>query len=143
MWQPPIMAQRAQLHLVVPLVERQYALIEHLRARHPKFTTVAQLAGLVGVSPRTVERDAARLREAGVPLEVVTGARGGYRVAAREQSRSVTLTPGEVSALLAALVAVGPFTSGVAQSAFGKLVTALEPPQDPREGRHSPDGVRS
>lgn len=127
MCQPPGMAQRAQLHLVVPLVERQYAVIEHLRARHPKFTTVAQLADLIGVSPRTIERDTARLREAGIPLEVVTGARGGYRLAAREQSRPVTLTPGEISALLAAVVAVGPFTSGVAQSAFQKLVAALEP----------------
>lgn len=50
-----------QLHLLVPLVERQHAVIEHLRARHPKLTTVRQLAGLVGVSPRTIERDTARL----------------------------------------------------------------------------------
>ncbi|WP_226366944.1 YafY family protein [Pseudonocardia sp. ICBG162] len=130
------MQPRVQLHQVVPLVERQYAVIEHLRARHPKYTTVAQLADLVGVSPRTIERDAARLRAAGVPLDVVTGARGGYRVASREHDRSVSLTPGEVSALLAALVAVGPFTAGVAQSAFVKLIAALEVP--PNQDRTPP-----
>lgn len=136
------MSQKVQLHLVVPLVERQYALIEHLRARHPKLTTVGQLADLIGVSPRTIERDAARLRAAGVPLEVVTGARGGYRVASREQDRSVSLTPGEVSALLAALVAVGPSTSGVTQSVFAKLIDALQVPREHGERRHSSDGVQ-
>lgn len=134
--EPCSMQPRVQLHQVVPLVERQYAVIEHLRARHPKYTTVAQLADLVGVSPRTIERDAARLRAAGVPLDVVTGARGGYRVASREHDRSVSLTPGEVSALLAALVAVGPFTAGVAQSAFAKLIAALEVP--PNQDRTPP-----
>jgi predicted DNA-binding transcriptional regulator YafY len=124
------MSRTVQLYQLVPLVERQHAVIEHLRARHPKLTTVRQLAGLVGVSPRTIERDAARLRAAGIPLEVVTGVRGGYRIAARDQECQVLLSPGEVSALLAALVAVGPFSSATAQSAFAKLTDALAPVGD-------------
>ncbi|MFJ9686053.1 helix-turn-helix transcriptional regulator [Streptomyces bacillaris] len=121
------MSRAVQLHQVLPLVERQHAIIEHLRARHPKLTTVRQLAEFVGVSPRTIERDAARLREAGIPLEVVTGLRGGYHISARSHDLHVPLSPGEVSALLAALVAVGPFTSASAQSAFSKLTAALAP----------------
>ncbi|MEV8318471.1 hypothetical protein AB0Q95_30370 [Streptomyces sp. NPDC059900] len=86
-----------------------------------------QLADVVGGSPRTIERDAARLRQAGIPLEVVTGLRGGYRISARSHDLHVPLPPGEVSALLAALVAVGPFSSASAQSAFSTLTAALAP----------------
>ncbi len=84
-------ASSIRLHQVVPLVERQHAVIEHLRARHPKFTTVGQLADLVGVSPRTIERDTTRLRQAGIPVEAVTGRRGGYRIAARAEASSCLL----------------------------------------------------
>ncbi|WP_152360826.1 helix-turn-helix transcriptional regulator [Microlunatus speluncae] len=116
-----------RLHQLLPLVERQHAVIEQLRARHPKLTTAAQLAELVGVSSRTIERDTVRLREAGIPLEVVTGAHGGYRIASRDRDCQVRLTPGEVSALLAALVAIGPYSSATAQSVFAKLTVALGP----------------
>jgi predicted DNA-binding transcriptional regulator YafY len=119
-----------RLHQLLPLVERQHAVIEHLRARHPKVTTASQLAELVGVSSRTIERDAARLREAGIPLEVVTGVRGGYRIA-RDRDCQVRLSPGEVSALLAALVSIGPYSSATAQSVFGKLTAALAPDDGP------------
>ena len=114
-----------QAHQVVPLVERQHALIENLRVRDPQVTTARQLAERLGVSTRTVERDIARLRDAGVPLAVTTGPGGGYRLAARGTVPAAAFTAGEVSALLAALVAVGPFTSATAQSAFAKLVDLL------------------
>jgi hypothetical protein len=39
--------------------------------------------------------------------------------------RGLALTPGEVSALVASLVAVGPYTSATAQSALGELLAAL------------------
>jgi predicted DNA-binding transcriptional regulator YafY len=120
-----------RLHQLLPLVERQHAVIEHLRARHPKVTTAGQLAELVGVSSRTIERDAARLRDAGIPLEVITGVRGGYRLAAKDQDCQVRLSPGEVSALLAALVSIGPYSSATAQSVFEKLTAALAPDDDP------------
>ena len=121
------MPEAAYLHQVVPLVERQHAVIEHLRARHPKLTTVRKLAGLVGVSSRTIERDLARLKAAGVPLQVVAGAHGGYRIAGGTDECALSQTPGEVSALIAALVAVGPFTSATALSVFSKLSEALAP----------------
>lgn len=57
-----------RLHQLLPLVERQHAVIEQLRARHPKTTTGARLTGLVGVSECTVQRDVARLRDAGIPI---------------------------------------------------------------------------
>lgn len=132
-----------RLHQLLPLVERQHAVIEQLRARHPKVTTANHLAELVGVSSRTIERDIARLRNAGVPLEVLAGVRGGYRLAAKMRECQVKLSPGEVSALLAALVSIGPYSSATAQSAFGKLTAALAPDDDPPKSRHSLDGIRS
>jgi predicted DNA-binding transcriptional regulator YafY len=116
-----------RLHQLLPLVERQHAVIEHLRARYPKFTTAGQLAELVGVSERTVQRDTARLRDAGIPVEVVTGVRGGYRLPHRDRDVGLVLSPGEVSALLAALVAIGPYSSATARSAFVKLADAMAP----------------
>lgn len=127
-----------RLHQVLPLVERQHSVIEHLRARHPKITTAGQLGALVGVSQRTIHRDVARMREAGIPLEVVTGVRGGYRIAARDRDGRLTLNPGEVSALLASLVAIGPYSSASAQSAFAKPTSALVPAPDEAETPPSP-----
>jgi predicted DNA-binding transcriptional regulator YafY len=39
----------------------------------------------------------------------------------------LTLTPGEASALIASLVAVGPYISASAQTVLGKLLAALAP----------------
>jgi predicted DNA-binding transcriptional regulator YafY len=74
---------------------------------------------------RTVERDLARLTEAGVPVEVRHGPGGGYRLSIRTSLPPLALTPGEVSALIASLVAVGPYVSATAQTALGKLLAAL------------------
>lgn len=76
---------------------------------------------------RTVERDIARLVDAGVPVQVKRGPGGGYRLDTRRRLPPLELTPGEVSALVASLVAVGPYISAAAQSALGKLLTALTP----------------
>jgi len=54
-----------QLHQALPLVERQHALIEELRARTPRYVTGAVLATRTGTTIRTVERDIARLTAAG------------------------------------------------------------------------------
>ncbi|WP_031468848.1 helix-turn-helix transcriptional regulator [Sciscionella sediminilitoris] len=117
----------AQLHQVLPLVERQHALIEYLRIRAPKTTTGKRLAEELGVSTRTVERDVLALRAAGLPLTVRSGPGGGYRIDARAELPPIRFSPGEASALVAALVAVGPFTSATAQSAFAKILEAMEP----------------
>jgi predicted DNA-binding transcriptional regulator YafY len=78
-----------------------------------------------GTSSRTIERDIARLREAGVPIQVARGLGGGYRLDGSDHPEPILFTPGELAALVASLVAVGPYTSATAKSAFAKLIDAL------------------
>jgi predicted DNA-binding transcriptional regulator YafY len=66
-----------------------------------------------------------RLRAAGIPVEVKRGASGGYRLGMLPRVPPLTFGPGEVAALVASLVALGPYTSATAQSALAKLVTAF------------------
>jgi predicted DNA-binding transcriptional regulator YafY len=121
----PASSGAVQVHQVVPLVERQHALIEALRVRAPRAVSGRVLAEDLGVRSRTVERDIARLRDAGVPITVRRGRGGGYSINARSRLEPITLTPGEVSALLSALVAVGPYSSGAAVTVRDKLLAAL------------------
>jgi predicted DNA-binding transcriptional regulator YafY len=101
------------------------ALIEELRARAPRYVTGAVLATRTGTTVRTVERDIARLAAAGVPVQVKRGPGGGYKMNTRRDLPPIALSPGEVAALVASLVAVGPYSSGTARSALGKLLSAL------------------
>jgi predicted DNA-binding transcriptional regulator YafY len=114
-----------QLHQVLPLIERQHALIEELRARAPRYVPGADLALRTGTTVRTVERDIARLLAAGVQVQIRRGPGGGYRIDARRELPPVTFTPGEASALVASLVSVGPYISASAQAALAKLLEAL------------------
>jgi predicted DNA-binding transcriptional regulator YafY len=123
-----------QLHQALPLIERQHALIEELRARAPRFVTGAQLAIRTGTTVRTVERDIARLVAAGVPVHIRRGPGGGYRIDARRELPPVTLTPGEAAALVASLVAVGPYISATAKTALEKLLAALL--EEPGHAQH-------
>jgi predicted DNA-binding transcriptional regulator YafY len=118
-----------QLHQALPLVERQHALIEELRARAPRFVPGRVLATRTGTAVRTIERDITRLLAAGIPVQVRRGPGGGYRIDARREMPPLTLTPGEAAALIASLVAVGPYTSAAAQTALAKLLTALTGPR--------------
>lgn len=122
---PASIAGMAQLHQAVPVVERQHALIEALRVRAPRNTPGRNLASCLGVTVRTVERDIARLTAAGVPIAVVHGPGGGYSIDARSRLAPLTLTPGEAAAIIASLVAVGPYISASAQSVLAKLLDAL------------------
>lgn len=115
-------------YLVLRRVERQHALIERLRTRAPRTTTGQVLADGLGVAVRTVERDLTRLRAAGVPIAVRGGPGGGYWLDCRAQVPPVPLTPGEIAALIASLVALGPTASATALSAMTKLLDALTPP---------------
>jgi predicted DNA-binding transcriptional regulator YafY len=117
----------AQLHQALPLIERQHALIEELRASAPRFVTGARLAARTGTTVRTVERDIVRLSAAGVPVQVRRGPGGGYSLNIPRQLPPVTLTPGEAAALIASLVAIGPYTSATAHTALQKLLNALAP----------------
>jgi predicted DNA-binding transcriptional regulator YafY len=114
-----------QLHQALPLIERQHALIEELRARAPRYVTGAVLATRTGTTVRTVERDVARLVAAGVPVQVRRGPGGGYRISARRELPPIAFSPGEAAALVASLVAVGPYISATARTALDKLLSAL------------------
>jgi predicted DNA-binding transcriptional regulator YafY len=89
----------------------------HSRHRHVGFRD------LVGERGRQECRNG--LRAAGIPVEVKRGAGGGYRLAVVSRAPPLTFSPGEVAALVASLVALGPYTSATAQSALRKLVTVF------------------
>jgi predicted DNA-binding transcriptional regulator YafY len=116
---------RANPHMAIARVERQHRLIEELRRRAPRLVTGDQLGVDLGVSVRTIERDIAELLEAGIPIEVARGPGGGYSIDARSKLPPLTLTPGEAAAIIAALVAIGPYTSAAARSALTKLIDSF------------------
>lgn len=111
--------------MAIARVERQHRLIEELRRRAPRVVTGDRLGVDLGVSTRTIERDIAELQDAGIPIEVGRGPGGGYAIDARSKLPPLTLTPGEAAAIIAALVAIGPYTSATARTALMKVVAAL------------------
>lgn len=110
---------------VVPRVERQHRLLEELRASGRRVGGEA-LAQALGVNVRTVERDVAELKAAGLKIEVQRGTGGGYRFVCPSGLPPISFTPAEAGGLVSALVAVGPFASAAAQSALLKLLDALD-----------------
>ena len=115
---------RLDKSLVLARVERQHQLIEELRASGRNMTGT-ELATRLGVSRRTIERDAADLVDAGLPLTVRRGAQGGYRFDRGVRVQPITLTPGEAAAVVASMVGVGPYRAATAQSALAKIIAAF------------------
>jgi predicted DNA-binding transcriptional regulator YafY len=117
----------SQPHLARLRVERQHRLIEELRRGRGRPATAEALASVLGVDVRTVERDIARLRDAGVPIAARRGPGGGFRLDVPQAVAPVPLSPGEIAALIASVAAVGPYASATARSALTRLIEALPP----------------
>ena len=114
---------------LVNRLERLHALSEFLRRSAPRPVSAATLADRFGVTRRTIERDLAALRSAGVPLYAEHGRTGGQVSLDRSGSAVLTLSSAEVAAILVALAAGGPgmpFTdAGV--TAAERLIDSLGP----------------
>lgn len=118
-------SQSTDPHLTLRRIERQHALIEELRRHRGTPRSGTDLATSLGITVRTVERDVARMRSSGVPIRVLRGPGGGYSFDAPSSTVTLTLEPGEVAALLVALVALGPTATDSANTSMNKLITAL------------------
>ncbi|MET0967319.1 MAG: HTH domain-containing protein [Nakamurella sp.] len=116
-------------YLTLRRVERQQRIVELLGTAGEPMTSGA-LAIQLGAGVRTVERDLARLRDSGVPIETVAGVHGGSRIVANLQPRPLTLTFAETAALISSLTALGPTATGSAESAMQALVSSLSPDRD-------------
>jgi predicted DNA-binding transcriptional regulator YafY len=121
-------AESRDNHLTIRRVERQQRLVELLGAAQ-ELVSSAVLARKLGVGLRTVERDLARLRESGVPIESVPGAHGGSRLPRSGVPDPVPLTFEEIAALIASLTALGPTSTPSSDSAMRALVKAITPPR--------------
>lgn len=90
---------------VMQRLERLFAINDTLRRAAPGRVSAAALAREFGVSSRTIERDLASLRAAGVPLYAERGRTGGQIRLDQIGSVVVSLSPREVTALLVAVTA--------------------------------------
>lgn len=111
--------------------DRLFDLIQHLR--DGRLHKAAELAGLLGVSERTIWRDMATLMASGMPVE---GERGlGYILRAPITLPPMVLTSAEIEAfrLGIRLVAEGadPNLARAARSLAGKIGAVAPAPQDP------------
>lgn len=114
-------------------LERMYAITEVVRRRAPQPVSADALAGEFGVTRRTIERDLASLRSAGVALEPVMGRRGGQSLLPASRQVVMVLSDEEVTALLVAVTAAAgmPFETA-ARTATRRLLDSL--PATTREG---------
>jgi predicted DNA-binding transcriptional regulator YafY len=110
----------------VTRLERLHAITEEIRLRAPRSVSAAWLAEELGVTRRTIERDLATLRAAGLPLLAEPGRRGGQRLHPSAVLPPLNLTDRETTALLVALTIVDgmPYTRA-ARSAVAKLRRGL------------------
>lgn len=110
-------------------LERLYAVAEELRRLSPRTVSASALAHRFEVSRRTIERDLAALRDAGLPMYASTGRAGGYGVLLHDGEILLMFTPQEVTGLLLAVAAAGhaPYVDS-ARTAAARLRDALPAP---------------
>ncbi|MFN3257070.1 MAG: helix-turn-helix transcriptional regulator [Ilumatobacter sp.] len=89
-------------------LERLHALSEAIRRSATRPVSAGALADRFGVTRRTIERDIAALRAAGVPLYAERGRNGGHVSLDTNATAVVALSTSEISALLIAVAAAGP-----------------------------------
>jgi predicted DNA-binding transcriptional regulator YafY len=111
----------------MPRGERLMDLLERLRGADA--SSVDALAAEMGVSPRTIHRDLATLRERGIPVTGEAGPGGGVRLEGERGVTAVHLTIAEVvtlwlSARLSQAASDLPW-NGAADSALRKLLASL------------------
>ena len=130
-------ASSRESHLALRRVERQQALIERLHAARGERVQLAELAGQLGVSVRTVARDVERLGLSGVPLEAHRGRGGGVSLPHTVAISPVAFDLPELAALMSSLAVLGPTVSESAGSAMRKLADALnsDGQTDEKDGR--------
>jgi predicted DNA-binding transcriptional regulator YafY len=96
-----------------------------------RFWPGAELAGRLGVSPRTLRRDVARLRELGYPVQAQRGVDGGYQLAPGAALPPLVLDDDEAVALALGLQAAAHGgVEGIAEStvrALAKVVQVMPP----------------
>ncbi|WP_406493083.1 YafY family transcriptional regulator [Streptomyces sp. NBC_00846] len=82
----------------------------------------ADLAELLGVTPRTVRRDVAKLRELGYPVKAGTGTGGGYQLGAGAQLPPLLLDDEEAVAVAVGLrTAAGNGVEGIGETSVRAL----------------------
>ncbi|RSM79524.1 transcriptional regulator [Kibdelosporangium aridum] len=128
--------------LVMNRTDRQFALVEELRAAAPEPRAARWLADRLNVSIRTIERDLAALQESGLPVYGDRGRRGGYVLDKDRTLPMLNMTTEEAMAVSVALRELrgAPFEAA-ARSALAKL-TSMMPEQDLARAEQLVDRVR-
>jgi predicted DNA-binding transcriptional regulator YafY len=86
-----------------------------------------ELAGRLGVSPRTLRRDVDRLRELGYPVEAQRGVDGGYQLAAGAALPPLVVDDEEAVALAVGLQAAAQGSvAGIAESSVRALAKVVQ-----------------
>ena len=110
--------------------ERLFAIADDLRNAGRGGRTTAQLAGVFGVSQRTIKRDMAALFTSGIPLVSFEGRGGGYQVLPHSRLAPVPLTAGEATAVVIALASQPQMPyAAEGRSALAKMFAAMTPEQ--------------
>src|ERR1700760_2232037 len=85
-----------------------------------------ELAGRLGVSPRTLRRDVDRLRELGYPIQAQRGVDGGYQLAAGTALPPLVVDDEEAVALAAGLQLPAQGADGTAEASMRALTKVIQ-----------------